>query len=107
MTDEDALNEAVLPSDLFEKLKLLDIPVPAWADMILVFPNTVKKSLDVSMFEEGKDFFIWYSKVLIKGPGSGKSNCYAKDDVGDWKIFVPPTLIGVNLRTKLRWPTQE
>jgi len=97
----------ILPSGLFEFFKKQDIYVPAWTTMILVFANPFKKTFDVSMFEGAKDFFVWYSKVLIQGPDGLRTISYAKDDVlgnsGEWKLFVPPTLIGVNFRTRLRW----
>lgn len=93
----------ILPSGLFDVMKNYDVALPSWATMILTFANPVRKSWEVAFFEGVKDFFIWYSKVLIKGPEGIKTFAYAKDESGEWKLFVPPTLIGVNLQTKLRY----
>lgn len=100
VSDKTGLN----PADIFSSLEKMDIPVPSWAVMMFIFSKEEKKVVDVSFFEDTKEFFLWYSKVLIRSAGSVDltSASFAKE--GDsWKLFVPPTLIGVNLRTKLRF----
>lgn len=84
----------------FKLLEKLEIVLPDWAEMLFVFARKDKKRFDVSYFEDAKDFFLWYSKVLITQKDLQAISFTRKD--AEWLVFVPPTLIGVNLRTRLR-----
>lgn len=88
-------------SEVADALSKVDITLPSWAAMMFIFVRSNHKSLDVSFFEDSKDFFIWYSKVMIRKPEDLRSASYSKEG-NDWKVFLPPTLIGVHLRTQLR-----
>jgi hypothetical protein len=99
VADQIGLN----PNTLFGQLEKYEIAVPTWATMLFVFARSDRKILDVSFFEDTKDFFLWYSKVLIRRVKDVKAASYSKDVTNEWKLFLPPTLIGVNLRTKMRF----
>ena len=89
-------------NNIFSIMEELDISIPKWAKMLFVF--SVKDKIDVSFFEEINDFFIWYSKVLIKRKDSMIVSSFKYDDIlKQWQLFFPPTLIGVNLETRMRF----
>lgn len=103
--DIDAANYATIAADfqsVFSLLESLGVVVPAWATSMLVFTRSDKRYLDVSFFDDTKEFFLWYSRVLIDGADNLRFAAFSREQGKDWKAFVPPTLIGVELRTRLR-----
>ena len=89
------------PHHVFKAIAKLDIAVPSWAQMFFIFTRYDSDKLDVSFFEDAKEFFLWYSKILIRFGDDIHSVSFSSKD-GIWQIFLPPTLIGVSLRTRLR-----
>jgi hypothetical protein len=91
------------PQHFFSTLDILGIASPAWATAMFVFTRPSRRSLDVSFFEEAQDFFIWYSRVLIDRKEDMRVASFNRA-IGEsvWKIFSPPTLIGIDLQTRLR-----
>lgn len=99
---DPSLYEQFTVESVFPLLEKLEISVPSWAAMLFAFIRTEKQSLDVSFFEEAENFFMWYSRVLVGRPEDLKLVSLARNPGKDWLPFAPPTLIGVNIRTKLR-----
>ena len=87
---------------VFSLLESLDIAVPAWSKTMLAFTRRDKRYLDVSFFEDSKDFFLWYSRVVIDRLEGLRFGAFTREHGNEWKMFVPPTLIGVELKTRLR-----
>jgi hypothetical protein len=100
--DKLAAQLSVNPTEIIDALKGMDIVVPSWASMVFAFVRETKKLIELSCFEDPKDFFLWYSRVMISKPEDMKVVSYSKQD-DQWKLFLPPTLIGVNLETRLRF----
>ena len=90
------------PLAIFDLLEGLSLDDPKWAQMALLYVRKSKETIDISFFEEPKEFFLWYSKVLIVNGDKVFANAFIREDDGTWSPFSPPTLIGVNLKTKLR-----
>lgn len=88
------------PDKFFSNLKNLSVSVPSWAKLTLVVLH--KPALEISFFEDAKTFFLCYTKKVLrnKNPGSILV-CFAYENK-EWRSFVPPTLIGTNLKTKVR-----
>lgn len=103
METDAAIYEAIKEDQgiTFSTLEKLDIATPTWATMLFLYIREEKPTIDVSFFEDAKDFFLWYSKVLILQGDAVRYAAFARDESG-WQPFSPPTLIGVNLKTKLR-----
>ncbi len=103
------VNEAVLevlaakPESFFEGLEELSIKVPSWSQLLLLVLAPRKRAMEVAFFEEAKEFFLSYTKKVLRYTNSDLNFfCFSREQAKDWKMFVPPTLIGTNLRTKLR-----
>lgn len=105
VNDLDAAIIDLIASDtnnVFKALVELDIAVPPWSQMLFVFARHDGSKLDASFFEDAKEFFLWYSKVLIRHGEDIHTASFSRKE-GIWQIFMPPTLIGVSLQTKLRF----
>lgn len=88
---------------LFKVLEELAVQVPTWSKLILVVLKVHKLTLDVSYFEDARDFFLSYTKKALRNTDPDvKYLTLSREASDDWKPFVPPTLIGTNLKTKLR-----
>lgn len=88
---------------IFNHFESQELAIPTWATTIFIYVRLDQPKIDISFFEDVKDFFLWYSKVLIAIAGKITNYCFQYDDtLKEWRPFDPPTLIGVNLRTKLR-----
>ena len=89
------------PESLLDFLKNSNIIAPKWANFLFCYLRS-DQTLDITLFEEMVDYFTWYSKVMLKRNNrSSILVTYSKKDV-DCIIYVPPTLISVNLKSKLR-----
>ena len=86
------------PISIFQHFDKLEVPVFNWSAVIFLIMRNGSK-LDISFFEDAKDYFLWYTRVSINS--SHRFESFIKDN-GNWIIFTPPTLIGPNLKTKLR-----
>lgn len=86
------------PQGVQHLLDNLGIPVPDWVKFMLVSGRD--DALDFSFFEDVGDFYVWYTKTLMRR--RAKHTASFQHEAKQWTIFVPPTLIGVDLRTKLR-----
>jgi hypothetical protein len=92
------------PAKAIEKLDSLSITLPEWARLILLATRPERQMIEASFFEDARDFFLVYTKKVLRN-SSGQAPdfiCFSQEEDGSWKHFVPPTLIGTNLRTKLR-----
>lgn len=85
---------------VFSVMEGIEFHMPSWASMMLYF--VTENSLDVSFFSDQRDYFVWYSKVLIRRNDDTKVASFQRDEDGKWQLFLPPPIIGVNLHTKLR-----
>lgn len=92
----------VQPDKFFITLTELDVKVPEWARLILVALFPKKKTMEVIFFEEAKEFFLSYTKKVLRFSDSISCLCFSREQSPEWKLFTPPTLIGTNLKTKLR-----
>ena len=102
---DDALMESLSakPEGFFEHLEELSIKVPSWSKLLLVVLAPHKKGMEVAFFEEAKEFFLSYTKKVLRYSGSSINFiCFSCEQSDEWKMFAPPTLIGTNLTTRLR-----
>jgi len=102
--DEEVL-EAIAknPDSFFNDLEELSIKVPSWSKLLLVVLSVKKKAMEVDFFEEVKEFFLSYTKKVLRYTSTDLNFiCFSREQTNDWKLFIPPTLIGTNLKTKLR-----
>lgn len=90
------------PDKFFVSLTELDVKVPEWSKLILVALFSKKKVMEVIFFEEAKEFFLSYTKKVLRFSGNVTCLCFSREQGPEWKLFTPPTLIGTNLKTKLR-----
>lgn len=89
-------------SGLGGHLKSLNIKSPEWSKILLFSLKGEDLSVEVVFYEDAKDFFLFYTKKIIKQSDDNVIGCFDRVKDGDWKEFAPPTLIGINLKTKLR-----
>jgi hypothetical protein len=89
------------PVRALDKLDTLSITLPEWAKLVLLTLRNENFSLEAAFYEDAKDFFLSYTKRLLKANNPPDFICFSQEQNG-WKHFVPPTLIGTNLKTKLR-----
>lgn len=89
------------PDKFFLKLKDLSISIPSWAKLtlLIVHPGV---SAEFDFFEDAKSFFLTYTKRTLKNNSDLKFICLSQEHSSEWKSFIPPTLIGTNLDTKMR-----
>jgi hypothetical protein len=97
----EIFNELVKGDKTFGALESLAIKVPDWAKLILVASKPDKGLLEAGFFEDAKDFFLFYTKKVLRTSGL-QITCLSRELTNEWKSFTPPTLIGTNLETKLR-----
>lgn len=90
------------PPKFFDNLDTLTITIPKWATIAFLFIRIDKMAVELTFYEDAKDFFLYYTKRIVKRQGDYKVACFSREESEDWRGFIPPTLIGVNLKTKLR-----
>lgn len=90
------------PVRALDKLSTLSITLPDWAKLALLILRSEHRSLEAVFYEDARDFFLSYTKRALKGTNSPDFICFSREQNAVWKHFVPPTLIGTNLKTKLR-----
>ena len=93
---------AAQPDKFFLSLEELAIKVPEWSKLILVALLPNKKSMEVVFFEEAKEFFLSYTKKVLRHPTTITCLCFSREQSPEFRLFIPPTLIGTNLKTRLR-----
>lgn len=88
---------------VFSHFESNGIQIPAWARFCFVVRRTAKKSYDVTFYENEQEFYVRYSKVLLIANADTTSFlCFARNMDEPWRNFHPPTLIGLDLKTRLR-----
>jgi hypothetical protein len=90
------------PVKFFSHLDSLRIEIPEWSKVLFLSFKESDLSIEVTFYEDAKDFFLLYTKRIIKRKKYTTFSCFSREESSDWKQFTPPTLIGVNLKTKLR-----
>ena len=92
------------PAKAIEQLDSLSITLPEWARLILLVLRAEKQTMEASFYEDARDFFLAYTKKVLRNSNVQSPDfiCFSREETGEWKHFIPPTLIGTNLRTKLR-----
>jgi len=85
------------PLKFFSNLKKLAVSLPTWSKHILL--SFKENCLEIYFFEDTQDFFVFYAKKAIQ-QSNLKFISFVLED--KWKLFIPPTLIGTNLKTKVR-----
>jgi len=91
------------PEKFFDHLEELSIKIPSWSKLLFIVLMSEKKTMEVAFFEEAKEFFLLYTKKVLRySPGSVNFICFSCENSDVWKLFTPPTLIGSNLKTRLR-----
>jgi hypothetical protein len=88
------------PLSFFQSLEQIGTAIPSWCAVILLAARPEFK-LDISYFENAADFFLWYSKISLSREEMERVAAFIQEK-NNWVVFDPPTLIGVDLRTKLR-----
>jgi hypothetical protein len=104
LTDLDSALFELINKDTSTILSLvskLQIDIPVWAKMCFAFVWLRAPKIDISWFDEAPQFFLWYSKVLIRSADKIRSASWVREET-IWKPFIPPTLMGVELKTKFR-----
>lgn len=89
------------PDKLFEHLSADGVSVPDWSKYCLLVCRKLKKTYDVGFFEDEQEFYVRYSKVLLM-TRSDAVQFLTFSKTKNWGTFFPPTLIGIELKTKLR-----
>ena len=91
------------PAGFFVKsVPTLKITVPDWAMFALLILNYARSGLELCFCEDAKDFFLLYTKKSLRNDDNDIEFVCFKRSEQDWFLFVPPTLIGTNLKTKIR-----
>jgi len=94
---------ASTPEFLFDDLEELSVKIPSWSKLLLVVLSIEKKTLEIAFYEEAKEFFLSYTKKVLKYSKKDLTYiCFSREESEYWKMFSPPTLIGTNLKTRLR-----
>jgi hypothetical protein len=86
---------------VFECLEKDGVTIPEWAKYCLIVTKKVKSTYDVGFFESEQEFYLRYSKVLVINR-SPLTNYMTFSKIKNWSVFLPPTLIGLDLVTRLR-----
>lgn len=90
------------PNSLFGILQKQKISIPKYASVIMFYSRPEKGSLSILFYENKEEFFGYYTKFLVTSRHpDGIIVCYEKQG-NVWSVSNPPTLIGLNLETKLR-----
>lgn len=94
-----------VPTDIeaFDKLAEDEVPQPTWGLFCFIAMSFKSRIYKVTFFEDSQEFLISYSKflLLLNHPEHIKIFCYElKNTI--WHVYYPPTLIGIDLHTKLR-----
>jgi hypothetical protein len=99
--DKATLSE---PGHLFQTLEKFHVSVPEYAAVAMVTARPDRGSLSSSFFEDPAEFFLYYTKTLIfKRKPDAIIACFSREPGSTiWAKHDPPTLIGVNLETRLR-----
>jgi hypothetical protein len=90
------------PESFFEYIEELAIKIPSWSKLFLVAVAPLKQALEINFFEEAQEFFLSYTKKVLRYSSSIDFICFSREMSEEWKIFLPPTLIGADLTTRLR-----
>ncbi len=91
------------PDKFFSKLKDLSITGPDWSKLTLLTMQPNGPTVEVGFFEDAKAFFLTYTKRTLRNTDpSIKLICFSRERTDEWRSFIPPTLIGTNLKTKVR-----
>lgn len=99
--DKETLSD---PTHLFQTLEKFHVSVPEYAAIAMVTARPDRGSLSSSFFEDPAEFFLHYTKTLVfKRKPEAVIACFSRE-LGSkiWTKHDPPTLIGVNLETRLR-----
>jgi hypothetical protein len=97
---------AAEPSQAIARLESISVSLPEWAKLVLFALRADRQSVEVAFFEDARDFFLAYTKKVLRRPDDQQPPeflCVSREGA-DWRNFVPPTLIGTNLKTRLRKP---
>lgn len=92
------------PGRIIRFLADLDITPPAGVTYLMVAVKTTAAKLDVRYYHSQEDYLIDYTNCVLKDRDDYEFfNFHLFEDVGpDWEPFLPPPVVGLGVRTRLR-----
>lgn len=91
------------PSRVFQFLDELQIEVPPKAEFMLLCIKLTKEKFDIRLYKDEHQYLTDYTACLMKGRDDYEFHSFRRDvQVDVWEMFLPPPVLGLGLKTKLR-----
>jgi hypothetical protein len=88
------------PITVFRFLKESNIDISEKSDFVLLCYKITFPKIDIRFFEGQEQYLDSYTKCLLKAREDYEFYSFRKDD--DWELFLPPPVVGLGIKTKLR-----
>jgi len=96
-----AVNEN--PLRVFQFLDELQVEVPAKAEFMLLCTKLTKMKYDIRFYKTQEDYLLENTGCLLKDRDDYEFHSFRRDVQADaWEMFLPPPVIGLGIRTRLR-----
>ncbi len=91
------------PHRILNLLIELNVEIPGKASYILVCLKLTTPKMDVRFYQAQEDFLLDYTKCLLKNRSDWEFHTFRfEEGFEEWEMFLPPPVVGLGLRTKLR-----
>lgn len=92
------------PAKVFQAIEDSQIEIPESATFLLFCLKLTKPKFDLRFFETQDDYLLDYTGCLLKDRDDYEFHSFRRDgEVNDvWEMFLPPPVVGLGIRTRLR-----
>jgi len=91
------------PQRVFQFLDELQVEVPPRAEFMLLCMKLTRPKYDIRFYKSQEDYLLDYTSCLLKDRDDYEFHSFRKDpQVEAWEMFLPPPVIGLGIRTRLR-----
>lgn len=90
------------PQVLFRHLIDMEAEPPQGAERMMLCLKTTAPRLEIRYYRDDEQFLLDYTKQIIRDREEWEFHAFrlAEDEV--WEIFLPPPVVGLGIRTRLR-----
>lgn len=105
---DESIHDKMLDTNsnaVLEIMLKLGVSVPSWSKVSVIKIDYDKVKTTVVFFESVTDFLLWHSKKIItEDEENYKILIFVRNEENNqcWLPLMPPTLIGVGVKTKVR-----
>jgi hypothetical protein len=100
--DEIYQTVAENPIRILKVLRDTETPIPDATEFMLLCLKVTAPKFDIRFYAAQEDFLLDYTACLLRDRDDYDFHVFRSTGKSGWEFFLPPPIVGVGLKTRLR-----